>query len=98
MRPCSNTAVAPRGESKRVKLAAFLDRERPAVVDFAVLDAIRAELGAVSDSYLRRLLKDTGVPLAPLVEGVSQESFPELERTLVALEGEYAEAANRAAC
>ncbi len=47
----------------------------------------------MSETYLRRLLRSTGVPLAPLVEGVRQETFEELERTLLALSREYAEAA-----
>jgi len=37
---------------------------------------------------LRRLLRSSGLPLAPVVEGVRQDSFAELERTLLALERE----------
>jgi hypothetical protein len=39
----------------------------------------------VSESYLRRLVRECGIPLDPLVEGVRQSSFGELERTLLAL-------------
>jgi len=45
-----------------------------------------------SSGYLRRLLRESGKPLAPLVEGVRQDNIEELERTLLALEGEYARA------
>lgn len=48
-----------------------------------------ARLAPVSRSYLRRLLRASGVPLDPLVEGVRQDSPAELERTLSALQGEY---------
>lgn len=46
-------------------------------------------LAPVSPSYLRRLLRQSGVPLEPLVEGVRQENAAELHRSLVALEQEY---------
>ena len=36
---------------------------------------LRAELGKISTSYLRRMLRESGVPLGPLVEGVRQETF-----------------------
>ncbi len=49
------------------------------------LPGIREALGPISDSYLRRLLRDSGAPLDPLVEGVRQTGFDELERTLLAL-------------
>ena len=45
-----------------------------------------------SPRYLRRLLRESKTPLAPLVEGVRQDHLEELERTLLALEGEYARA------
>lgn len=41
---------------------------------------------------MRKLLRATGHRLAPLVEGVRQESLEALERTLVALEREYGQA------
>ena len=48
-----------------------------------------AALGPVSARYLRRLLRESGLRLSPLVEGVRQDSLGELERTLLALEEEY---------
>ncbi len=36
------------------------------------------------------MLRESGVALAPLVEGVRQDTFEDLERTLLALEREYA--------
>ena len=49
-------------------------------------------LAPISESYLRRLLRSSGVPLSALVEGVRQDSFEELERTLLAIDREYARA------
>ncbi|HEX5431067.1 MAG TPA: hypothetical protein VFW83_03820 [Bryobacteraceae bacterium] len=43
----------------------------------------------VSENYLRHLLRDCGVPLAPLVEGVRQESLDALEASLLRLWREY---------
>ncbi len=45
---------------------------------------------------MRRLLRQTGLPLSPLVEGVRQDSFEELERTLVAIGAEHQRAVEAA--
>ncbi|MBI1899437.1 MAG: hypothetical protein HYZ57_07410 [Acidobacteria bacterium] len=52
------------------------------------------KLAPISAGYLRRLLRDSGVPLAALVEGVVQGNFADLERTLLALAAEYMAAAD----
>jgi hypothetical protein len=43
---------------------------------------IRSELAPISESYLRKLLRESGVPLDPLVEGVRQGSYDELQESL----------------
>ncbi len=48
------------------------------------------QLAPVSESYLRALVRSSGLPLDPVVEGVRQESFEQLGRTLEALAREYA--------
>ena len=50
---------------------------------------LRVELDPISGSYLRRLLRESGVPLAPLVEGVRQENFEALESSLLRFLQEY---------
>ncbi|MBY0505084.1 MAG: hypothetical protein K2X03_14320 [Bryobacteraceae bacterium] len=55
-----------------------------ALVDRAVADGLRDSLAPISEAYLRKLLRASGVPLAPEVEGVRQEDFASLERTLLA--------------
>jgi hypothetical protein len=50
-----------------------------------------AELCALAggtETYLRKLVRASGVAMHPLVEGVRQESFAELERTLLAMRPE----------
>jgi hypothetical protein len=46
-----------------------------------------AEVGG-NESYLRRLVRASGVKMHPLVEGVRQENFAELERTLLNMKNE----------
>ncbi|MEO8099924.1 MAG: hypothetical protein ABI811_19655 [Acidobacteriota bacterium] len=76
-------------KGKRTELQRFLEQQRPAVVGTEEWNAMRAALAPVSDAYLRRLLKESGVPLHVLVEGVRQEDEASLERTLTALLHEY---------
>lgn len=46
-------------------------------------------LAPVSENYLRRLLRESGAPLSPLIEGVRQESLDALEASLAKLLDEY---------
>ena len=50
---------------------------------------LRRVLAPVSESYLRKLLRESGFPLAPLVEGVRQATLDELETSLLRLLEEY---------
>jgi len=77
----------PKG--KAAELAALLAREQPPEIGESQWDAIFASLAPISESYLRRLLRATGVPLAPLIEGVRQESLDALEVSLLKLLHEY---------
>jgi hypothetical protein len=81
--------MRPRAESKRSLLADYLAVTKAASVDEQLASELSALLSPVSAGYLRRLLRQSGVPLAPMVEGVNQESLEHLERTLVNLAGEY---------
>lgn len=60
------------------------------MLDSAAAAALRAQVGQMSDTLWRDLLRGCGVPLAPLLEGVRQETFENLERTLLLLWQEYA--------
>lgn len=77
--------MAPRSDTKRARLAAYVRSlgERP--VGIAEWDRAKQMLAPVSDSYLRTLLCRSGHPLEPLVEGVRHDSFENFDRTLAAL-------------
>jgi hypothetical protein len=78
----------PRG--KRAELMAWMEaRERAGEIGEEEYGQICRALAPVSAGYLRKLLRESGAALAPLVEGVRQDSMESLERTLLALLGEY---------
>jgi hypothetical protein len=78
-----------RKSGKRVELAAWLDLRKPALINEAVFEELRDALAPVSESYLRKLLRESGAPLAPMVTGVRQGNLEELEASLLALLDEY---------
>ena len=82
-------------KSKREALRAILEARRPERIAEADFDELLHALTPVSEVTLRRLLRETGIPLAPLVCGIRQDSFENLERTLLDMEREYAAASAR---
>ena len=85
----TNPPEKGRKPSKKRELAEWIERTRPARIGEAEWEKLLALLAPVSESYLRRLLRDSGVALAPMVEGVRQESFDSLESSLIDLLKEY---------
>lgn len=81
--------------SVKARLAEYLQNRQPGPLAEGEFERLLGLLAPVSRTYLRRLLRQSGTPLAPLVEGVRQEGVDELERTLVALEAVYREARQR---
>jgi hypothetical protein len=79
----------PKNESKKSRLLQYLERIRPAVITAAEWAAIASELAPISETYLRDLLRNCGLPLDPLIEGVRQDTLENLERTLLQLETQY---------
>lgn len=88
-----NPTKPPRKPAKKRELAEWLERTRPERIGEPEWEALLRLLAPVSESYLRRLLRDLsrnrGIPLAPLIEGVRQESFDALESSLLNLLAEY---------
>jgi hypothetical protein len=76
-------------ESKKNELVAWIGRNNPREIGEPEWQVLLRLLAPVSESYLRRLLRDSGVTLTPLVEGVRQESFDALESSLLKLLAEY---------
>lgn len=79
-----------RSESKKSRLRQYLAEKQPACVDEGLVSDLSVLLGPVSNSYLRHLLRLSGVRLSAMVEGVNLHSFDDLQRTLLALAEEYA--------
>ena len=75
--------------TKRDDLRRWLEQVRPTRIGEREWTMLHVELAPVSGSTLRRLLRESGVPLAPLVEGVRQETFDALESSLLSFLREY---------
>jgi hypothetical protein len=56
------------------------------------LRELRERLAPISGAYLRKLVLASGLPMDPVVEGIRQDSFEELERTLTGIGEEYTKA------
>ena len=84
--------------TKRELLRRFLADTRLERVTEADFSHLRERLAPISEGYLRGLLRDCGLALDPVVEGVRQESFGELGRTLRMLAVEYEVALGRGDC
>jgi hypothetical protein len=80
--------------TKRARLTALLAERRPACIDLALFAELRTALAPISDSWLEDLLRDSGIPLDPVVEGASLHSPEDLRRTLLALSEAYEKAAD----
>ncbi len=81
--------MEPAKRTRAARLAAYLEEAQPPVIDEAERDRIAALLAPVSEKTLRTLLLNCRRRLAPLVEGVRQDCFGSLERTLLTLAAEY---------
>jgi hypothetical protein len=78
-----------KAKGKRAELDAMLAARGWNRVDEAEWTELQSALAPVSENYLRKLLRESGVELSPMVAGVRQGSFEELEASLTALLGEY---------
>lgn len=83
---------------KKADLAAWLASRQPAEVTEQEFEQLRRDLSPVSENYLRKLLRESGAPLAAMVEGVRQSNLDELETSLLRMFEEYeqGDAAQRA--
>ena len=74
---------------KSAELANWLEEHRPARIGEAEFAQLFTALAPVSESYLRKLVRECGVPLDAMVEGVRQTTFDDLEASLLNLLEEY---------
>jgi hypothetical protein len=88
-----NSAVPTTGKkSKKALLGEYLREKRLAAVRAHDWKELFQRLEPISESYLRRLLRDTGVPVEAPYGGVSQKTFEELEQSLAEMEQVYSAA------
>jgi len=74
---------------KTAELARWLEEHRPERIGEAEFAALQAALAPIGESYLRKLVRECGVPLDPMVEGVRQSTFEELHASLLRMLAEY---------
>jgi hypothetical protein len=74
--------VPSRDKSAKQQLREYLTEAQPQAVTEAVWKDLLMRLAPVSESYLRDLLRDTGVPFEQPFAGVRQHTFGELEQSL----------------
>jgi hypothetical protein len=74
---------------KPAELRRWLEEQRPARIGEAEFALLRAALSPVSEGYLRKLVRECGVALDPMVAGVRQGTLEELETSLRELLDEY---------
>lgn len=81
--------------ARKQALREFIAFRQPAAIGEEEWQAALRELAPVSESYLRELLRETGLPFAQPYAGIRQKTFAELENDLRAMLEVYAEAMTR---
>lgn len=69
-------------KSLKQQFREYLAAEQPARITESVWRGLIARLAPVSESYLRELLRDTGLPFDQPYAGIRQHTFEELEESL----------------
>ena len=79
-----STGIIVPSASKSVKqqLRDYLEREQPPAITEAVWTTLLMRLAPVSESYLRDLLRATGLPFDQPWAGIRQHTLEELEESL----------------
>jgi len=84
--------VPPRDKSVKRQLREYLETAQPAAITEGVWRELLVALAPVSESYLRDLLRATGLPFDQPYAGIRQHTFEELEATLREMLRVYREA------
>jgi hypothetical protein len=79
-------------KSVKRRLREYLEAERTPAITEAVWRDLLVRLAPVSESYLRDLLRGTGMPFEQPYAGIRQHTFEELEQSLGEMLVVYAEA------
>ena len=83
--------MASASKSVKKRLGEYLAGAQPAAVTEAVWRELLAHLSPVSESYLRELLRATGLPFEQPYAGIRQHTFEELEESLSEMLAVYVE-------
>lgn len=89
MPPPPGTGVPSRNRSIKQQLRDYLAEEKPEAITEAVWQDIARRLAPISESYLRDLLRATGLPFEQPYAGIRQHTFEELEESLEAMRQVY---------
>lgn len=81
--------MASRSKSAKQELREFLAERQPAAITESVWRELLERLAPVSESYLRELLRDTGLPFEQPYAGIRQHTFQELEQSLLEMLAVY---------
>src|SRR5690348_9261690 len=90
--PPPGIAVGSSGKSVKQQLRDFPASEPPAAVTESLWHDLRKRMAPVSESYLRDLLRDTGLPFEQPYSGIRQHTWEELEQSLREMQAIYSEA------
>ena len=82
----------PSESSIKQRFREYLASVRPPAITEAVWKDLTTKLAPVSESYLRELLRGTGLPFDQPYAGIRQHTFEELEESLGAMLRVYADA------
>ena len=80
------------GKSIKQQLREYLATRQPAAITEAVWAELMMRLAPVSESYLRDLLRATGLPFDQPYAGIRQHTFAELEESLYGMLQVYLDA------
>ena len=84
--------MGSKDKSVKQQLREYLAEEQPPAITERVWRQLLQHLAPVSESYLRDLLRDTGLPFEQPYAGIRQHSWDELEQSLRDMHQVYAEA------
>ena len=81
-----------KSNSVKHRFREYLEAGHPPAITEAVWNALLLRLAPVSESYLRELVRSTGLPFDQPFAGIRQHTFEELEQSLREMHEVYAEA------
>lgn len=90
--PPQGIDVPSANKSIKKQLREYMDTARPEAITGAVWNELLKALAPVTESYLRDMLRETGLPFEQPYAGVRQHTLEELEASLIELWRVYAEA------